>query len=176
MRLWSGYVQNLETNPILTKSLTSGVLNVMGDFIQQMFFSNNSRYDYGRTARQAIWGAAIPGPFLHYFYGGLARRFPGNSAKTVLTKIALDQTVGAPLIVTSFYWTTGLLEGKSVSDVKKKYVESFWPTMKLNYQLWPAAQAVNFAFVPVAWQVIYVASVSLVWNVILSGKNASSNR
>lgn len=45
--------------------------------------------------------------------------------------------------------------------------------MKLNYTLWPAAQVVNFAFVPTAWQVVYVSAVSLVWGVILSAKNSA---
>jgi len=45
--------------------------------------------------------------------------------------------------------------------------------MKLNYMVWPAAQVVNFAFVPVAWQVIYVSAVSLVWGVVLASKNSA---
>jgi len=157
---------------VITKASTAGFLNGLGDYIQQNI-QGNKKHDWARTARQAAWGFLIPGPFLHYFYGGLARMIPGNSVKAVASKIFLDQTICAPLIVTSFYWGTGLMEGKSVDDIKAKYYATFWPTMKLNYTIWPAAQLINFAFVPVPWQVVYVSGVSLVWSVILSSKNSA---
>jgi len=172
-RLWTSYVQSLESSPLATKSLTAGFLNGLGDFTQQIAFENRP-YDALRTARQASWGALIPGPLLHFFYGGLARRFPGTSMKNVAIKIAADQTIAAPIIVTSFYWMTGIFQGMPLQEVKTKYLETFWPTMKLNYQIWPLAQAVNFAFVPVAWQVVYVSGVSLVWSVLLSAKNSEN--
>jgi len=48
-----------------------------------------------------------------------------------------------------FYPAINLVQGKSLSsaleDLKAKYVE----TMKMNYYIWPAANLINFMFVPI---------------------------
>ena len=58
---------------------------------------------------------------LHLFYGKLARMFPGKSPRVVATKIALDQTLWAPFSISSFFWVTGALEGRSFNDIKQSY-------------------------------------------------------
>jgi len=47
--------------------------------------------------------------------------FPGKSPRVVATKIALDQTLWAPFSISSFFWVTGALEGRSFNDIKQSY-------------------------------------------------------
>lgn len=40
--------------------------------------------------------------------------------------------------------------------------------MKMNYYIWPAANLVNFMFVPIQYQVLWANMISLVFNAALS--------
>jgi len=76
--------------------------------------------------------------------------------------------VAAPLIMLGFYPAINFVQGKSMAsaleDLKSKYVE----TMKVNYYIWPAANLVNFMFVPIQYQVLWANLISLVYNAALS--------
>jgi protein Mpv17 len=76
----------------------------------------------------------------------------------------IDQTFFAPFIIASFFTFTTALEGKSPSQIHDKLKENFLPSLKANYFLWPAAQLINFTFVPTHLAVLYVSGVSVVWN------------
>lgn len=70
----------------------------------------------------------------HYFYVYLARVFPGSSAASVTKKILTDQLLCAPVMITSFFWSIGIMEGKSKEHLMQKYkkVRSFNPEPQLN--------------------------------------------
>jgi hypothetical protein len=76
----------------------------------------------------------------------------------------IDQTVYAPFIITCFFTFTSFLEGLSPAQIGDKLKKNFGPSIKGNYLLWPAAQLVNFTFVPTRLAVLYVSGVSVVWN------------
>ncbi len=59
-----------------------------------------------------------------------------------------------------------------MADVKKKLQRDYLTALKGNYVLWPAAQLINFAFVPPPLAVLYVSGVALVWNTWLCWLNA----
>ena len=67
-----------------------------------------------------------------------------------------------------FYPAINIIEGKPMSqmfeDLKAKYI----PTMIANYKLWPAANLVNFLFVPIQYQVLWANFISLIFNACLS--------
>ena len=84
----------------------------------------------------------------------------------------VDQTIFAPFIVTAFFTFTSLAEGKSVDQTVAKVRRDIVPALKANYMLWPAAQLVNFTFVPQRLAVLYVSGVSVVWNTYLCWMNA----
>jgi len=44
-----------------------------------------------------------------------------------------------------------------------------WPTMLANWKIWPAANALSFAVVPLQYRVLFSNMVALVWNIYLSG-------
>jgi protein Mpv17 len=46
--------------------------------------------------------------------------------------------------------------------------QKLWPTMLRNWQLWPFAGLINFKFVPGQFRILFVCSVSVVWNTYLS--------
>jgi protein Mpv17 len=59
-----------------------------------------------------------------------------------------DQAVFAPIMIVGFFSVTSALEGKSADQIVTKLKRDWPPAIKANYLVWPAAQLVNFTFVP----------------------------
>ncbi len=107
-------------------------------------------YNFNRTKTFFVMGTFYVAPILHVSYSKiLPALVPEVSAVGAVKKLALDQLIAAPLIILFFYPAINLVEGKplssAISDLKAKYV----PTMITNYYIWPAANLVNFMFVPI---------------------------
>lgn len=87
--------------------------------------------------------------------------------------MAVDQAVFAPFIgIPLYYLAISLMEGKGVEEVKQKLQKNWWLTLYTNWTVWPAFQAANFTFVPVAYRLMAVNVVSIGWNCYLLMKNA----
>ena len=107
-------------------------------------------YNFNRTKTFFMMGTLYVAPILHVSYSKiLPALVPEVTAVGALKKLAIDQLIAAPLIILFFYPAINLVEGKplssAITDLKAKYV----PTMITNYQIWPAANLVNFMFVPI---------------------------
>ena len=46
--------------------------------------------------------------------------------------------------------------------------QQWWPSVVANWQLWVPAQVINFALVPVHFQVLFANGVACIWNIYLS--------
>lgn len=91
--------------------------------------------------------------------------------KTLVARVACDQFVFAPVATGVFLSSMALLEGKSP---RNKLDESYFTALRTNYLVWPMAQFINFKFVRVQHQVLFVNVVSLGWNCFLSCLNNGS--
>ena len=87
---------------------------------------------------------------------------PGEGLKNIVKKIAADQIIMAPTVVTSFFVGITLLEGNGMDVIKRKFANDFIPAMKMNYTIWPAAQTITFSVVPYNLRVPWVSCVALV--------------
>lgn len=116
----------------------------------------------------AVLGCTYYGPFATFIYDNLDRVLPGTATKTVIKKMVFDQFVLTSFGVCVFYVAISLMEGKSwkenIAELKKKFL----PTYAVSFLVWPTAQAINFAFVPGAYRVVYISTVAFFWTVLLS--------
>jgi hypothetical protein len=72
-----------------------------------------------------------------------------------------------------FFCAMSVLEGNSLQEAWASTKQKFKPTLMANYLLWPAANLVNFAFVPPAQRilycnVVYVSSLALLVGMLRS--------
>jgi protein Mpv17 len=98
---------------------------------------------------------------------------PGGGAVVVAKKVAADQLTWTPVINTAFFFSTTLMAtgdvGKSVTQVQDK----LWPTLKVNWIVWPILQAVNMSMVPLQYRLLYINVCSLFWSAYLSNMASS---
>ncbi|GJQ13026.1 hypothetical protein GpartN1_g4817.t1 [Galdieria partita] len=177
-RWMRSYRQLLMDKPVMTKSVTCGVLSLAGDvaaqYLEQRYSKKDSKkviqMDVGRTMRFTSFGLLIFGPCAHYWYQLLDRLFPKATTRSLISKVLADQTLFTPLAIVGVFSYVSLLEGRPfVSKVK----QDFWTTLKANWALWLPAQTINFRFTPPEYRVLFVNSVALIWNVYLASASAS---
>ncbi|KAJ5734027.1 hypothetical protein N7493_002813 [Penicillium malachiteum] len=166
------YQAKLAKRPILTASLSSGILFGSGDVLAQQAVDRKGleKHDFARTGRMALYGGAVFGPVATGWYRILQRHVVMKSTiTTAAARVAADQIVFAPTQLTVFLSAMSIMEG---TDPIEKLRHSFVPSYKANLLVWPFVQAVNFTFVPLELRVLVVNLVSLGWNCFLSLLNS----
>merc|ERR1712238_1893 len=144
--LWARYNSLLDTQPLLTKCLTSLTGFTVGDILAQKFVEPADKpYDIMRTVRLGSFGFLFHGSTGHYFYGMLDSKMPGTKPVTVASKVFIDQTIWNPIFGCAFFGYLNAIEGKSWSDYTK-----------------------NFAFVPPSQRLLYINTIQIGYNIFLS--------
>jgi hypothetical protein len=166
--LFTRYQRCLETRPILTKVLTSGVLSGFGAVAADIVTNpRNPAIDVRRAARFALAGAFVTAPACHVWWGFLGRRFGAGGFRNGVVKTALDTALFAPpwqlcFIVGVYALEAAPLVGTSASQQLEvgTPLERTLPmmpgVMKDYVFIWVPVQLINFTFVPVPFQVLCV--------------------
>ncbi|CAN0890626.1 Protein sym-1 [Linum grandiflorum] len=167
--LLSWYLSLLAKYPVLTKSVTSGLLNFLGDIICQLVIDKAPSPDLKRTSRFAFLGLVLVGPALHFWYLYLSKLVTIPGAAGAFTRLILDQFLFAPVFLGVFLSTLVVLEGRP-SQVVPKLQQELFSSVVANWQLWIPFQFLNFRFMPQQFQVLGANVIALIWNVIFSFK------
>jgi protein Mpv17 len=69
-----------------------------------------------------------------------------------------------------FFWTTTVMETGDSAAGFKKIEDKLWPTLKVNWVVWPVLQAVNLSVVPLPFRILYINFCSLFWSAYLSSQ------
>ena len=166
------YARLLQTHPIATKTVTSAALFGLGDLMSQTQFEKKAAIDQPRLARMVAWGGLFA-PLAHYWYGALDVLVPGGGAAAVAQKVALDQMTWTVFINAAFFWTTTFMETGDAGLGLVAINRNLWPTLKVNWVVWPVLQAINLSVVPLQFRLLYNNFASLFWSAYLSNVAAS---
>jgi hypothetical protein len=188
LNILDSYNTLLENNPILAKSVTCLVIASIGDVICQRLSPGFIAIDLKRLLTFGIAQFLYFGPVMHYWFQ-LMDKVPAkfgmdkpNTPKwqTVLATLLVDQTAGSVLVISGFFvlfgFVTNLMDGTLLSTGVpaifaagiSKVKNDLWPTLLANWRLWPAANAINFALVPLQYRVGFSNLVAVFWNIYLS--------
>lgn len=74
---------------------------------------------------------------------------------TAVVKTLLDQAFMAPAGIGVFFVCMAMMEGHPPAEAWETTKQKFKPTLLANYALWPAANLINFAFVPPSQRILY---------------------
>ena len=166
--VWKTYCDLLESNPLPTKLITSGVISFSGDLLSQTLFSQEA-FDISRCIRYTTAGTLLVGPTLHYWYRYLNRVIPGTSLVVNLKRLIFDQLLFSPCFTCVFICSLSIIgEGKSFIDTVRKLEQDFVKIVFNGWIIWCPAQFINFTFIPSKFQVLYSNGIGLLWNTYLS--------
>lgn len=86
----------------------------------------------------------------------LKLQYQPKSLRFVATKVAVDGLLFGPLDLLVFFTYMGFSSGKTANQVKEDVKRDFLPALILEGGIWPVVQVVNFRFIPVRYQLLYV--------------------
>lgn len=175
-RVLQQYLLLLRKYPIITKSVTSGVLSALGNILSQALESSeNSKEKSPRKKINvlgpvtfAIYGLVITGPVSHYFYHLLEVLFPTTVPYCLVKRLLLERLIFAPAFLLVFYVVMNALEGKTVADLQKKLTTTYWSSLKMNWKVWTPFQFINISYIPVQFRVLFANLVALFWYAYLA--------
>jgi len=164
---WAAYNDALEKTPLTAKAFTSLVGWALGDALAQIFITGGA-FDYKRLATLSAFGFLYHGPSGHYFYNWLDSRIAGTDAKSVFTKVAIDQILWCPIFMTVFFTYLGLVNGDSLNTIGNKIKNDLLTACQGSWKVWPVVHAINFKFVSNKYRLLYINTVQVAFNMFLS--------
>ncbi|KAL5572653.1 hypothetical protein UlMin_022250 [Ulmus minor] len=187
LKLWKWYQNCLAYHPVKTQVISSGFLWGVGDIAAQYVTHNTARkrlqisdadvdfkINWKRVAITSSFGFGFVGPVGHFWYEGLDKFLrlkllqQPKSLRFVATKVAMDGIIFGPLDLFVFFTYMGFSMGKNVQQVKEDVKRDFLPALVLEGGVWPIVQVVNFRYVPVRYQLLYVNIFCLMDSAFLS--------
>merc|ERR1719382_2347931 len=121
---WDSYSAALDTQPLLTKSLTACVLlSGAGCTAQAIEREADAGIDLARVLRFAVFGLVLQGPWNHFFYlllDGAIPPTPDPFTLTTLGKVGIDQFIQAPIFTIIILYFFAVAEGKGVEYASKQ--------------------------------------------------------
>lgn len=189
--LFTAYNSLLKKYPLTTNCISTGILMGLGDILAQYLFPINQQstiinlnFDYTRTLRAIIFGSCIFGPVGHTWYKFLGTKIHWKcwnrknnidlfnfKLKSTLFRVIIDQIIFVPFICYPLYYSSmTLLEFKKpiLKNLKIKFEEKWWITVKTNWMIWPFVQFGNFYLLPPHLRLLMINFVSIGWNTFLS--------
>ncbi|CAB1414259.1 unnamed protein product [Pleuronectes platessa] len=176
VRLLQQYLVLLKKYPILTKSVTSGILSALGNLLSQTLEARKKlkhggplgEIDTAGAARYAIYGLIITGPVSHYFYQLMELWMPTTDPYCIVKRLLVDRLIFAPGFLLIFYFVMNILEAKGLNEFEKKMRGSYWTALKMNWKVWTPFQFININFVPVQFRVLFANFIALFWYAYLA--------
>jgi len=89
-------------------------------------------------------------------------------------RVGVDQAVLAPVGFAGFSAGITVSGGGGWEDVRRKFGEVYFGTLRSNYILWPAVQMVNFRLIPLRFQLPFASSWGILWGAYLSLTNSAA--
>jgi protein Mpv17 len=176
------YASSLQSHPILTKSLTAGIIFALSDGLAQKLegsrrptttttTSTALSTNWVRLGASALVGFAYFGPAAHFWYEAIFALLPGTSLLSTIVKAALGQVIFGP-IFTCIFFASALLQtyGRQfrLQMWFRKIRNDLPGAWAAGLGFWPLVDLISYSVVPPAWIPLFINMCSLVWTVYLS--------
>lgn len=176
----NNYVKALDKHPYLMEAVQVSTLMGAGDLLTQTVIDKRKTFkeiNWVRTGQFAGIGFFFVGPLLRFWFIRLDKIVSKNQSvlKRTSKKVFLDQIVVDPPFLVVFTVILSAIQGMNTIQIKERLKNEFVDVLKTNLMIWPAAQFINFALIPLRYQVIFVEFIAIFWNAYLSNALNSEN-
>jgi len=182
---WGIYSDLLKQKPLLTKSLTSCATNAFSDVLCQKIIitakeeendmtSPSPSINRERLGQAAVTGLVWSGPVTHYWYKLLFGKLTISIKEPIIglvVQILLDSIIFSPITVSGYFTLRSIMEGSGIDGIKDKLSTRLVKTVLGAWKFWPAANIVNFGFIPLEFRVLYMNVLSVFWSFYLTYVN-----
>ena len=179
--LGSSYTNALTAAPLLTTAVTASSLSVLSDGLSQGVELRGKNvpasWDVERSAWQAVWGGAIAGVMLFYWYRLLAFLFPRarTSVTQLVLKVFTNQLIMSPGLNGGFFafviFTRTVpklqMDTEKWSLLAAKYKRDLLPTIMRSCAYWTVVQTINFTVLPAQFTTVSTNFFLLIWTTYL---------
>jgi len=159
--------------PLLAKSLTSGVAYVLGDLIAQLVEGHRT-FSVARCVHNGITGLILHGPILHFWIlfleGPFSQLFHNSdSLWAILAKVVMDQTLFSATLNAAYTFLLGILAGSSMEQSLMHVRQTVPPAMYSSWRFWPFVHLVTYSsLMPLEFKVLWNDVAEVAWVAILS--------
>jgi len=180
------YASSLESSPILTKSVTAGILFALSDMVAQRFENKSSSQDdddddddHQQTAppsldairmiSSGLVGLLYFGPAAHAWYNMIFQLLPGTSLISTLQKAALGQCFFGPSFTCLFFAIALVRSGTfSLRHWGTKIRQDLPGAWMAGLGFWPFVDLVSYSLIAPQWIPLFVNACSFVWTIYIS--------
>jgi hypothetical protein len=164
------YSLQLARHPVRTKALTAMTCFGVGETIGQLIVKG--KIDLGSLTFMTLFGLCYVGPAGHYWYEGLdtvvVGRMGMRGAPAIAVKLLLDQLLWTPFNTILLFTSVRLWRGNSIQKSLAGALPLLWPTLRVNWIVWPPILVVTFNAIPLAFQPPFLNLCNLLWAIFLS--------
>jgi len=147
------YLQQLQTNPLRTKMLTSGSLSAAQELLASWIAKDRNKdghYFTSRIPKMAVYGAFISAPLGHVLISILQKMFAGRtSLKAKILQIVASNLLIAPIQNSVYLISMAIIAGaRTIHQVRATWRAGFMPVMRVSWISSPLALAFAQKFLP----------------------------
>jgi len=180
------YLIFLDQYPVITKSITAGIVGGVGDILAQLgemaiLGQDCGQLDFHRAFTIAAEGLLVSGPLLHFAYEWLETHFSALDDSAVshsalyvflmtITQVLIDLVVMDSIFVATLMVTSAILQGRRhqvLHELRTEYIPAVKVSWLSSLSMAPI-QFINFGYIPIQFRVIVTNLQDVVWNAAVS--------
>ncbi|KAM7520953.1 hypothetical protein LguiB_019915 [Lonicera macranthoides] len=167
--LLAWYLGMLESRPIITKSVSSGIIYGVADLTSQAItMSPSGSFDLIRTLRMTGYGLLFLGAAQHVWYNFIGRVLPKRDIITTVKKLTIGQLTYGPFVTAVFFSYNAGLQGENGNEIAARLKRDLIPTIVNGLVYWPICDFITYKIVPVHLQPLSNSSFSYLWTIYLT--------
>jgi len=173
------YLQQLQTNPLRTKMLTSGTLQASQEYLASYLTGMKNKdggYFTDRVWKMSLYGIFLQAPLNHVLVSNIQKLFAGKTgAQAKILQIIFNNLTVVPIQVFVLVTVQAIVRGaKTWEEVKTAVKAAFLPVYRFSSLSSPLAMLFAQNFLPpelwVPWFNIVAFSLGTTFNVIAKKK------
>jgi len=87
---------------------------------------------------------------------------------SAMKNVIVDQMLGFPACYAGFIYFQSLLNSRKIREAHERFKQRYTSVILQGWTVWIPAQTLNFLIVPFYLRILYIQSVSLLWQSYLS--------